>query len=47
MSENKISALNDGFAPADSYDRTHALYSIWADRSASEHEAGCSTNGAS
>ena len=38
MSENKISALNDGFAPADSYDRTHALYSVWADRSAGEHE---------
>ena len=37
MSENKISALNDGFAPADSYDRTHALYSLWADRSNGEH----------
>src|SRR3569833_853305 len=37
ISENKISALNDGFAPADSYDRTHALYSLWADRSTGEH----------
>jgi len=33
MSENKISALNDGFTPADSFDRSHALYSVWADPS--------------
>jgi uncharacterized protein len=31
-SENKISALNDGFAPADSFDRTHGVYSLWGDR---------------
>jgi uncharacterized protein len=39
MSENKISALNDGFVPVDSFDRTHALYSLWADRSAGERES--------
>ena len=33
VSENKISALNDGFTPANSLDRTHALYSVWADPS--------------
>ena len=27
-SENKISALNDGFAPADSFDRTHGIYAL-------------------
>ena len=32
-SENKISALNDGFAPESSFDRTHALYAVRADRS--------------
>jgi DUF1680 family protein len=31
-SENKISALNDGFTPADSFDRTHGVYSLWGDR---------------
>src|SRR4051812_2432237 len=31
-SENKISALNDGFTPANSLDRSHAPYAIWADR---------------
>jgi uncharacterized protein len=39
MSENRISALNDGFAPADSFDRTHALYAMWVDHSAGEHES--------
>jgi len=39
MSENKISALNDGFVPADSFDRTHALYSVWVNRSASERDS--------
>ena len=32
-SENKISALNDGFTPANSLDRSHAPYAVWADRS--------------
>ena len=36
-SENRISALNDGFTPADSFDRTHALYTVWADRSMETH----------
>lgn len=27
-SENKISALNDGFAPADSFDRSHGIYAL-------------------
>ena len=31
-SENKISALNDGFAPASSYDRAHGLYALWAEQ---------------
>ena len=26
LSENKISALNDGFTPADSFDRAHGMY---------------------
>jgi len=39
MSENKISALNDGFAPADSFDRSHALYAMWVDRSAGERDS--------
>ena len=39
MSENKISALNDGFAPADSFDRSHALYAMWVDQSAGERES--------
>jgi DUF1680 family protein len=29
-SENKISALNDGFAPLNSFDRSHAHYAVWA-----------------
>ena len=29
QSENKISALNDGFIPENSFDRTHALYALW------------------
>ncbi|MGA9671094.1 MAG: beta-L-arabinofuranosidase domain-containing protein [Terracidiphilus sp.] len=32
-SENRISSLNDGFAPENSFDRTHALYALWADPS--------------
>src|SRR5215471_17495050 len=36
MSENKISALNDGFTPENSFDRTHALYALWAERSSNE-----------
>jgi DUF1680 family protein len=27
-SENKLSALNDGFVPADSFDRSHGLYAL-------------------
>ncbi|MDQ2844193.1 MAG: glycoside hydrolase family 127 protein [Acidobacteriota bacterium] len=30
-SENKISALNDGFAPANSRDRQHGIYGVWHD----------------
>ncbi len=33
MSENKISALNDGVVPASSYDRSHPRYALWARRS--------------
>ena len=33
LSENRISALNDGFTPENSFDRSHALYSLWADPS--------------
>ena len=29
-SENRISSLNDGFIPENSFDRTHALYALWA-----------------
>ncbi|HUD53838.1 MAG TPA: beta-L-arabinofuranosidase domain-containing protein [Terracidiphilus sp.] len=29
QSENKISALNDGFVPENSFDRSHALYALW------------------
>ena len=36
MSENKISALNDGFTPENSFDRTHAIYAMWAERSSAE-----------
>ena len=32
-SENKISALNDGFTPANSLDRSHAHYAVWAESS--------------
>jgi DUF1680 family protein len=32
-SENKISALNDGFTPANSLDRSHKLYAVWAEPS--------------
>ena len=32
-SENKISALNDGFAPANSFDRSHGVYALRRDRS--------------
>jgi len=39
LSENKISALNDGFTPVDSFDRTHAFYSLWADKSAGERSS--------
>jgi DUF1680 family protein len=29
-SENKISALNDGLTPENSFDRSHALYALWS-----------------
>ena len=32
-SENKISALNDGFTPANSLDRSHAIYAVHAEPS--------------
>jgi DUF1680 family protein len=32
-SENRISSLNDGFTPENSFDRTHALYALWAEPS--------------
>jgi uncharacterized protein len=32
-SENKISALNDGFAPTNSFDRSHGVYALRRDRS--------------
>lgn len=38
MSENKISALNDGFTPENSFDRSHPIYSLWVDRQAGETE---------
>jgi uncharacterized protein len=31
-SENKAGALNDGFAPVDSFDRSHGVYGLWGDR---------------
>ncbi len=31
-SENKAGALNDGFAPVDSFDRSHGVYGMWGDR---------------
>jgi DUF1680 family protein len=34
MSENKISSLNDGFAPTDSFDRSHGRYALWAVKTA-------------
>src|SRR5674476_778369 len=36
-SENRISSLNDGFSPVDSYDRAHALFSLRAERSGGDH----------
>src|ERR1035441_4013246 len=33
-SENRISSLNDGFTPENSFDRTHALYALWAEPAA-------------
>ena len=35
-SENKISALNDGFAPANSLDRSHGVYALRRDSEAGE-----------
>lgn len=32
VSENKISALNDGFVPESSFDRTHGLYALHGER---------------
>src|SRR5882672_5923664 len=32
-SENNISALNDGFEPENSFDRTYGIYSVWEDDS--------------
>jgi len=32
-SENRISALNDGFAPANSFDRSHGVYALHRDQS--------------
>ncbi|MGD0096738.1 MAG: beta-L-arabinofuranosidase domain-containing protein [Terracidiphilus sp.] len=37
VSENRISALNDGFSPANSFDRSHAFYPVWADPAAGRH----------
>ncbi len=39
MSENKISALNDGFTPENSFDRTHALFALWAERSSDKRSS--------
>ncbi len=36
MSENKISALNDGFMPENSFDRSHALYALSVERSSDD-----------
>lgn len=36
MSENKISALNDGFMPENSFDRSHALYALWVESSSDD-----------
>lgn len=30
-SQNNISALNDGFAPQNSFDRSHPVYRIWTE----------------
>ena len=37
VSENKISALNDGYAPVNSFDRSQSIYALRADRSAGEN----------
>ncbi|HEX4286970.1 MAG TPA: beta-L-arabinofuranosidase domain-containing protein [Terracidiphilus sp.] len=37
QSENKIGALNDGFAPANSFDRSHGVYGLWGDRESHSH----------
>ena len=36
LSENKISALNDGFMPENSFDRSHALYALSVERSSDD-----------
>ncbi len=36
-SENKITSLNDGFVPSNSFDRSHGRYALWPDR---EENAG-------
>ena len=38
-SENKISALNDGYTPSNSFDRSHSLYALWADRREGEQSS--------
>jgi uncharacterized protein len=38
-SENKLSALNDGFTPSSSLDRTHAHYALWSETSAGRHSS--------
>lgn len=45
QSENKISALNDGFIPENSFDRTHALYALWTWNESGIEPAGWSTSG--
>jgi hypothetical protein len=37
VSENRISALNDDITPANSLDRSHALYPVWVDSSEGMH----------
>jgi len=32
-SENRITALNDGFVPTNSFDRSHGRYALWSNRS--------------
>ena len=47
-SENKISALNDGFAPENSFDRSHGLYALCGRSvNAAGSPAGCNMTGAS